>query len=81
VPEYIRPLFCEGKGPFRWRRFQEKLRTLRDGSVGAGNVSRDEHLHRWIKLAQKRVKFQGLPSRICWLDTASETIWIGVERT
>ncbi len=68
VPEYIRPLFCEGKGPFRWVALsgdaddilttdRELLKLFPD----------DETLHRWIPLAQKHIHFQGLPARICWL--------------
>jgi len=68
VPEYIRPLFCEGKGPFRWVALsgdpedifttdREILKLFPD----------DKILHRWIPLAQKHIHFQGLPARICWL--------------
>jgi urocanate hydratase len=68
VPLFIRPLFCEGKGPFRWAALSgdpndlyvtdEELLTL---------FPNDKSLHRWIRMAQKRVQFQGLPARICWL--------------
>jgi urocanate hydratase len=68
VPAYIRPLFCEGKGPFRWvalscdpediYRTDEAIREL---------FPDDEPLHRWLKMARERIPFQGLPSRICWL--------------
>jgi len=68
VPAYIRPLFCEGKGPFRWvalsgdpediYRTDEKVLEL---------FPEDEHLRRWIDMAKEQVHFQGLPSRICWL--------------
>ena len=68
VPAYIRPLFCEGKGPFRWvalsgdpediYRTDEKVMEL---------FPDDEHLHRWLRMAKEQVHFQGLPSRICWL--------------
>ena len=68
VPAYIRPLFCEGKGPFRWvalsgdpadiRRTDDCLRELFPEDVG---------LHRWLDMAQERIAFQGLPARICWL--------------
>jgi len=68
VPMFIRPLFCEGKGPFRWAALSgdpndlyvtdEELLTL---------FPDDQSLHRWIRMAQKRVEFQGLPARICWL--------------
>ena len=68
VPAYIRPLFCEGKGPFRWvalsgdpediYRTDERVRSL---------FPRDESLHRWLDMARERIRFQGLPARICWL--------------
>jgi len=68
VPAYIRPLFCEGKGPFRWvalsgdpediYRTDEAIMELFPG---------DDHLHRWLKMAKEKVPFQGLPARICWL--------------
>src|SRR5512142_1914170 len=68
VPAYIRPLFCEGKGPFRWvalsgdpediRRTDRKVKAL---------FPQEKHLHRWLDLAGERIAFQGLPARICWL--------------
>ena len=68
VPAYIRPLFCEGKGPFRWvalsgdpediHRTDEKVKALFPG---------DAHLHRWLGMARERIQYQGLPARICWL--------------
>jgi len=68
VPAYIRPLFCRGKGPFRWvalsgdpddiRKTDEKLKEL---------FPHDASLHRWLDMAQERISFQGLPARICWL--------------
>ncbi len=68
VPAYIRPLFCRGKGPFRWvalsgdpediRRTDAKVKELIPG---------DRHLHRWLDMAQERIHFQGLPARICWV--------------
>lgn len=68
VPAYIRPLFCEGKGPFRWVALsgdpQDILKT--DEKV-LELFPEDKALARWIRMAQKKVKFQGLPSRICWL--------------
>src|SRR5258708_17633865 len=68
VPEYIRPLFCEGKGPFRWAALSGEASDIaRTDQLVLEMFPHDEHLNRWIKLAQKRVKFQGLPSRICWL--------------
>jgi len=75
VPAYIRPLFCEGKGPFRWvalsgdpediYRTDEKLMEL---------FPNDAHLHRWLKMAKEQVHFQGLPSRICWLGYGERDI-------
>ncbi len=68
VPAYIRPLFCEGKGPFRWAALSGEASDIaRTDRLVLEMFPHDEHLTRWIKLAQKRVKFQGLPSRICWL--------------
>ena len=68
VPAYIRPLFCEGKGPFRWAALSgdpEDIYTI-DREL-TKLFPEDEMLARWLKLAGERVKFQGLPSRICWL--------------
>src|ERR1700744_2949846 len=68
VPAYIRPLFCEGKGPFRWAALSGEASDIaRADQLVLELFPQNEHLARWIKLAQKRVKFQGLPSRICWL--------------
>jgi urocanate hydratase len=68
VPEYIRPLFCEGRGPFRWVALSGEPSDIhRTDELVLQMFPHDEILCRWIKLAQKRVKFQGLPSRICWL--------------
>ena len=68
VPAYIRPLFCEGKGPFRWVALSGDPEDLyRTDEVILELFPEDEHLVRWIKMAQKGVPFQGLPSRICWL--------------
>jgi urocanate hydratase len=68
VPAYIRPLFCEGKGPFRWAALSGEASDIaRTDQLVLEMFPKDEHLSRWIKLAQKRVRFQGLPSRICWL--------------
>lgn len=68
VPAYIRPLFCEGKGPFRWVALSgdpEDIYTTDQAILEL--FPDDEHLARWIKMAQQHVEFQGLPSRICWL--------------
>ncbi len=68
VPAYIRPLFCEGKGPFRWACLSGEADDLRatDEAI-LETFPNDEALARWIRLARERVKPQGLPSRICWL--------------
>ena len=68
VPAYIRPLFCEGKGPFRWAALSGDPADIRvtDEAVLA-ELPDDKALHRWIRMAQDRVAFQGLPARICWL--------------
>jgi urocanate hydratase len=68
VPAYIRPLFCEGRGPFRWVALSGEPSDIhRTDQLVLEMFPHDEILSRWIKLAQKRVKFQGLPARICWL--------------
>jgi urocanate hydratase len=68
VPAYIRPLFCEGKGPFRWAVLSGDPEDLRvtDEAV-LRTFPQDAALHRWITLAREKVKSQGLPARICWL--------------
>ena len=68
VPAYIRPLFCEGKGPFRWVALSgEKEDIYRTDEAIMELFPEDDHLHRWLKMAKEQVAFQGLPSRICWL--------------
>jgi urocanate hydratase len=68
VPEYIRPLFCEGKGPFRWVALSGDPKDIkRTDDLALELFPEDEHLRRWISLAQQKIKFQGLPARICWL--------------
>jgi urocanate hydratase len=68
VPEYIRPLFCEGKGPFRWVALSGDPEDIyRTDALALELFPEDRHLERWLKLARQRVKFQGLPARICWL--------------
>ncbi|HEY4732926.1 MAG TPA: urocanate hydratase [Gemmatimonadaceae bacterium] len=68
VPEYIRPLFCEGKGPFRWVALSGNPADIqRTDDLALELFPNDGHLKRWISLAQQRIKFQGLPARICWL--------------
>lgn len=68
VPEYIRPLFCEGKGPFRWVALSgdpEDIYKTDEALIKA--FPQNSHLIQWLKMAQKKVSFQGLPARICWL--------------
>ncbi len=68
VPEYIRPLFCEGRGPFRWVALSGEPSDIhRTDRLVLELFPQDEVLSRWIRLASKRVRFQGLPARICWL--------------
>jgi urocanate hydratase len=68
VPEFIRPLFCLGKGPFRWAALSgDPADILATDQAALAEFPDDERLHRWIPLAQKHVQFQGLPARICWL--------------
>ncbi|MBX9600071.1 MAG: urocanate hydratase [Bryobacteraceae bacterium] len=68
VPEYIRPLFCQGKGPFRWVALSGDPEDIRTTDRLALELFPDnEILHRWMNLAAKRIHFQGLPARICWL--------------
>ena len=68
VPEYVRPLFCEGKGPFRWVALSgDPDDILATDQAALDMFSDDEALCRWIRMARERVKFQGLPARICWL--------------
>jgi urocanate hydratase len=68
VEEFIRPLFCEGKGPFRWAALSgdPKDIAVTDETI-LGLFPEDERLHRWIGMASERIAFQGLPARICWL--------------
>ncbi|MFN8421039.1 MAG: urocanate hydratase [Anaerolineae bacterium] len=68
VPAYIRPLFCEGKGPFRWVALSGDPQDIyRTDEEVLKLFPENEHLHRWIKMAQEKIAFQGLPARICWL--------------
>ena len=79
VPEYIRPLFCEGAGPFRWAAIsgdphdiavtdQAVLDTFPDVDPAGRPIPEHQHLCRWIRMAREKVAFQGLPARICWLN-------------
>ncbi|MFN7532120.1 MAG: urocanate hydratase, partial [Gemmatimonas sp.] len=68
VPEYIRPQFCEGRGPFRWVALSgDPADILRTDALALELFPHDVQLRRWITLAQERIAFQGLPARICWL--------------
>ena len=68
VPAYVRPLFCRGKGPFRWVALSGDPEDIRktDAKMKA-LFSQDAHLHRWLDMAGERIAFQGLPARICWI--------------
>ena len=68
VPEYVRPLFCEGKGPFRWVALSGDPKDIaRTDELVLELFPEDKHLARWVQLAREKVHFQGLPARICWL--------------
>jgi len=68
VPAYIRPLFCDGKGPFRWVALSGDPEDIYKTDAKVLELfPEDKALHRWIRMAQEKVQFQGLPSRICWL--------------
>jgi urocanate hydratase len=76
VPEYIRPLFCLGKGPFRWAALSGDPKDIRVTDEAVLKLfPKDEALARWIGKAQKQVKFQGLPSRICWLGYGERALF------
>jgi urocanate hydratase len=68
VPAYIRPLFCLGKGPFRWVALSGESEDIYKTDEAVIDLfPEDQHLHRWLRMAKEQVPFQGLPSRICWL--------------
>jgi urocanate hydratase len=68
IPEYIRPQFCEGRGPFRWVALSgEPEDVYRTDEAALKLFPQNEGLARWLKLAREKVQFQGLPARICWL--------------
>jgi len=76
VPEYIRPLFCEGKGPFRWVALSGDPNDIYKTDQKVLELfPKDKSLHRWIKMAQNKVQFQGLPARICWLGYKERNIF------
>jgi urocanate hydratase len=75
VPEYIRPLFCEGKGPFRWVALSGDAEDIRKTDDLALELFPEDHtLNRWFHLARNRIAFQGLPARICWLGYGNRAI-------
>lgn len=68
VPQYIRPLFCRGIGPFRWVALSGEAEDIyKTDQVVKKLMPHDQHLHNWLDMAASRIKFQGLPARICWL--------------
>lgn len=68
VPAYIRPLFCKGKGPFRWVALSGDPEDIRKTDAKMKELfPEDKHLHRWLDMAGERIAFQGLPARICWI--------------
>ncbi len=67
VPAYIRPMFCRGKGPFRWAALSGDPEDIRRTDEKVKELITDPHLHRWLEMAGSRIRFQGLPARICWL--------------
>jgi urocanate hydratase len=76
VPAYIRPLFCEGRGPFRWVALSgEPADIYRTDDLVLELFPDNEILNRWIRLARERVKFQGLPARICWLGYGERALF------
>ena len=76
VPAYIRPLFCEGKGPFRWVALSGNPEDIYKTDKKVLELfPNDKPLKRWIDMAQKKVKFQGLPARICWLGYRERNIF------
>ncbi len=76
VPAYIRPLFCEGRGPFRWVALSgEPADIYRTDDLVLSIFPENEILNRWIRLARKRVRFQGLPARICWLGYGERALF------
>ena len=75
VPAYIRPLFCEGQGPFRWVALSGDPRDIAvTDRIAKDLFPENRHLVRWLDLAAQRVAFQGLPARICWLGLGERHI-------
>ena len=76
VPAYIRPLFCEGRGPFRWVALSGDPKDIHETDrLVLDLFPEDEVLHRWIPMAQERIPFQGLPARICWLGYGERALF------
>ncbi len=68
VPAFVRPMFCEGKGPFRWAALSGDAEDIEKTDRAVAELfPEDERLHRWLRMAEERVAYQGLPARICWL--------------
>jgi len=75
VPAYIRPLFCRGKGPFRWVALSGDPDDIRKTDAKLKELFPDDaHLHRWLDMAAERIAFQGLPARICWLGLGERNV-------
>lgn len=76
VPEYIRPQFCEGRGPFRWAALSGDPEDIyKTDEVILKTFAHNEHLCKWIRMAQAKIAFQGLPSRICWLGYGERALF------
>ncbi|WDU47462.1 urocanate hydratase [Taylorella equigenitalis] len=75
VPAYIRPLFCQGKGPFRWVALSGDPNDIYKTDAKIKELfPQNKHVHNWLNMARERIKFQGLPSRICWLGLGERDI-------
>ena len=76
VPAYIRPLFCEGKGPFRWVALSGDPEDIYKTDAKIKELfPENKHTHRWLDMARERIAFQGLPARICWLGPGRARTW------
>ncbi|EQD60260.1 Urocanase, partial [mine drainage metagenome] len=76
VPAYIRPLFCRGMGPFRWVALSGNPEDIYKTDARVKELlPHDTHLHRWLDMARERIRFQGLPARICWVGSGTGTAW------
>jgi urocanate hydratase len=75
VPAFVRPMFCEGKGPFRWAALSGEPEAIARTDRAVAELFPDnERLQRWLKMAEERVAFQGLPARICWLGYGERSV-------